>query len=108
MGNIRFDWRWVILIGTVAVLANARRLPPAVLALALGAAGIYLLYAGWQQWGGGSFSRTHVKYWRGQRYEVRPDRRRTAIPSLRAIGPALLPLILGLTLVLSAVAVVLR
>lgn len=108
MTNLRFDWRWVALIVIVAVLANSRRLPWPVLAIALGVGGAYLLYYGWQMWGGGSISRTQVKYWRGQRYEVRPQRRTQLLPPLRAIGPAIIPLLLGVVLVLAAISIVLR
>ena len=107
MTNLRFDWRWIALIVIIAVLANSRRLPWPVLVLALGIGGGYLLYYGWQVWGGGGISRSQVKYWRGQRYEARPQRR-AQLPSLRTIGPALVPLLLGAVLVLAALAVVLR
>ena len=50
MGRIRFDWRWVALIGFVALLANANRLPWQAIALALGGAGAYVVTIGWRAW----------------------------------------------------------
>lgn len=110
MPNIRFDWRWVALIAGVAVLANARRLPWPVVALALAAGGIYLLVMGWQAWtrAGGPPSRGRVTYWRGQRYEVAPPRRGPALPRLGDIGPAAIYLLFGSVLVIGAITVALR
>ncbi len=107
MSNIRFDWRWIVLIVIVAIVANGSALPWPVLVLALGGGGGYLLYMGWQVWSGGSISTPRVTYWRGQRIEVRPQRR-ASLPSLRTIGPALLYLIIGSALLLASLAVVLR
>jgi len=107
MPGRRFDWRWIALILIVAILANGTRLPWPVLFLALAGGGGYLLYQGWQIWGGGSFSSKRVTYWRGQRIET-PAQRRKGLPPLRAIGPALLYLVIGGALVLAALAVLLR
>lgn len=108
MGNINFDWRWIVLIVGILALTNARSIPSPLLALLLGAGGAYLLYQGWRVWGGGSFgSRPQVKYWRGQRYEVRPQRRGSRIPSLRNITPALGYLLIGGALLASAVVIAL-
>jgi hypothetical protein len=52
MGSFRFDWRWVILIGFVAILANGRALPWPITALVLGGSGGYLLNLAWRSWGG--------------------------------------------------------
>jgi hypothetical protein len=108
MSNLRFDWRWVVLIVAVAVLANGRRLPWPLLAVGLAAGGGYLLYQGWLSWGGTRNSGPQVKYWRGQRYEVRTRRRGPSLPPLSAIGPAVLYLVIGGALVLAALAIVLR
>jgi hypothetical protein len=109
MRNIRFDWRWVALIVFVAILAGAQSIPWPILALALAAGGGYVLYMGWQIWNGGSgggFSRQpRVTYWRGQRIELTPERRRS-MPSLRSITPALVYLIIGGALLLGAIALV--
>lgn len=107
MPNIRFDWRWVALIGLVAIIANGQRLPWPVLFLALAAGGGYLLYLGWQIWAGGSISPRRVTYWRGQRIE-KPANRRIGLPPIRAIGPALFYLIIGAALVLAALTVLLN
>ena len=37
MRGFRFDWRWLILIGFIAILANAPALPWVVIALTLAA-----------------------------------------------------------------------
>jgi hypothetical protein len=107
MQNIRFDWRWVALIVFVAILASAQSIPWPILALALGAGGGYLLYMGWQIWSGGRGigSKPRVTYWRGQRIELAPERR-SGMPPLRSITPALVYLVLGGALLLGAVAVV--
>jgi hypothetical protein len=107
MPGRRFDWRWIVLIVIVAIIANGAQLPWLVLFLALAGGGGYLLYLGWQVWGGGAFSSKRVTYWRGQRIET-PAQRRRGLPPLRAIGPALLYLIIGGALVLTALAVLLR
>jgi hypothetical protein len=44
MRGFRFDWRWLILIGFIALLSNAAAIPKPVTALTLGAAGGYLLW----------------------------------------------------------------
>src|SRR5689334_2628352 len=108
MRNFNFDWRWIILIVGLLALTNARRIPSPLLALLLAVGGGYLLYQGWRVWGGGSFGgRPQVKYWRGQRYEVRPQRGAPRLPSLRNITPALGYLLLGGALVASAIVVAL-
>ncbi len=109
MNSWRFDWRWVAAIVVVALLANNGRLPWQVIAATFALSGGYLLYYGWQVWSGStSRSSSQVKYWRGQRYEVKPQRRGSSLPSLSEIGPAALYLMIGLVLVLSALAVLLR
>lgn len=107
--DIRFDWRWLALIGLLVVITNAARLPWAVTALALAAAGGYLLYRGWVIWrrAGGTPSRSRVTYWRGQRYEVGPPRPGPALPDMRGLRPAAAHLFVGGVLTLAAVAVAL-
>jgi hypothetical protein len=109
MPNFRFDYRWIILIVAVVVLANARALPwPLVAALLLGAGG-YLLAWGWKIWNGGvtSRSRPRVQYWRGERIET-PAAPRPALPPLRELLPALVPLLLGVALLLSGISITLN
>jgi hypothetical protein len=110
MRSFRFDWRWLALFGFVIVLANAASIPPLVTALVLALAGGYLLRSGWAAWvrSGGAPSRTRVTYWRGQRYEVGPARRGPALPDLRGVGPAVLPLLIGGALLLAALGVALQ
>jgi hypothetical protein len=100
----------VALIGFVAMIANAGRLPWQLVALALGGVGIYILTLGWRAWtqAGGASSRSRVTYWRGQRIEVAPQRRGPALPRLNDIAPALIYLLLGGSLMLAAVAMVLN
>jgi hypothetical protein len=109
VGRFRFDWRWVALIGFVALLANAGRLPWQVVALALGGAGAYVLTIGWRAWtrSGGVSSRGRVTYWRGQRIET-PPRRGIVMPRFGDIGPAAIYLLIGGALVLAAVAITLN
>jgi hypothetical protein len=109
VGRLRFDWRWVALIAFVALLANAGRLPWQVLALALGAAGAYILVIGWRAWTrpGSALSRGRVTYWRGQRIET-PPRRGVAMPRLADIGSAAIYFLIGGALVLAAVAIILN
>lgn len=110
MRGLRFDWRWVGVIAVLVVLTNSSRLPPLLTALVVGAAGIWLLYTGWQAWvrEGGPPERSRVTYWRGQRIELAPPRRGPALPQMRAIGPAVLYFILGIVLLLAAGVIGLR
>lgn len=109
MNTGRFDWRWIAVIAVVVILANNAHLPWQVVAGAFAASGGYLLYYGWQVWSGTNMrSSGQVKYWRGQRYEVHTPRRGPSLPSWGAIGPAAMYLLLGVVLLLSALAVVLR
>jgi hypothetical protein len=110
VGNIRFDWRWVAVIGVLVVLANAGRLPWPVTALVAAGGACWLLAQGWRVWvrEGGAPARSRVTYWRGQRYELAPERRGPALPRWRDIGPAALYFILGGVLLLAAVAIALR
>jgi hypothetical protein len=108
MNNVRFDYRWIVLLVVVIVLANAQRLPwPAVAALLAGGGG-WLMYQGWRSWRGGVTSRVmpRVQYWRGQRIE-QPRAARPTLPPFREIGPALIPLVVGATMILAAVSLVL-
>ena len=108
MGRLRFDWRWVALIGFVALLANARHLPWQVVALGLGAGGAYVVAMGWREWtrSGGAPSRSRVTYWRGQRIET-PARRGAAIPRLSDIASAAIYFLIGGALILAAITVIL-
>lgn len=110
MRDINIDWRWIVALGALIVLALSPRLPWGVTALVLGGGGGYLLWSGWQIWtrSGGPPSRSRVQYWRGQRIEVGPERRGPALPRWGDIGPALLPLVLGGVMVVGALAIVLR
>lgn len=110
MSNIRFDWRWVVVIGVLVVLANAGRLPWPATALIVGGGGIWLLAQGWRVWAraGGAPQRSRVTYWRGQRIEVGPTRRGPALPRWGDIGPAAIYFLLGVVLVLAAIAITLR
>lgn len=112
MRRVRFDWRWLLLIGLIAILANARSLPWFVTALALGAPGVYLLALAWQAWGGtigrrGGNSR-RVTYWRGQRIETSGPSRRLRPGTWDELAPILVYSLVGLALILAAVAVLLR
>lgn len=108
MQQFRFDWRWVALIVVIAIIVAGQRIPWPIFMLALAGSGGYLLYMGWQIWSGSSSSGgNRVTYWRGQRIELKPERR-SKMPSLRAITPAIVYFVLGGILVLGAVAVVLR
>jgi hypothetical protein len=110
MTNMRFDWRWIGLIAVIAILANNGRLPWTVTAAAFALSGGYLIYYGWGKWTGSGFrsNGSQVKYWRGQRYEIRPARRSSSLPSLSTIGPAAIYFALGAVLLLSALAIALR
>lgn len=111
MRKTRFDWRWVVVIVVVIVLANAGNLPWPMLAIVLAGAGGYLLNMGWRIWSRGSATAgpTRVKYWRGQRIELpSTPSGRGPIPPLRAIGPALVYVLIGAALALAGIAVLLR
>ncbi|MFN8569499.1 MAG: hypothetical protein U0Z44_18695 [Kouleothrix sp.] len=85
MGNLRFDWRWLIAIVVLVALTNSARLPWPVTVLIVGAGGVWLLLIGWRVWvrEGGPPARARVTYWRGQRIERWP-RRAVARPSAYA------------------------
>jgi len=110
VSNVRFDWRWVAGVVVIAVLASAGRLPWYVTTLVAGGSGIWLLVAGWQAWvrSGGPPSRGRVTYWRGQRIETAPVRRGPALPRWSDIGPAVLYLIFGGILLLTAITIALQ
>lgn len=101
------DWRWVGLIVVVALLANGHLIPWPVTALLLLGGGGYLLFVGWQVWSGTSnpFQSTRVTYWRGQRIEVKAAQGARGIPPLRAVGPAVVYLVIGAALLLGGIAV---
>jgi hypothetical protein len=108
MQQFRFDWRWIAAIVVIAIIVAGQRVPWPIFMLALAGSGGYLLYMGWQIWNGaGSSGSKRVTYWRGQRIELEPERR-SGMPPLRAITPAIIYLVLGGILVLGAVSVFLR
>jgi threonine/homoserine/homoserine lactone efflux protein len=109
MRTLRFDWRWIAVIAALAVLASWRQLPWQLTALVLGGGGVYLLLTGWRTWTrfSGPPSRDRVTYWRGQRIELAPQSRGPALPRLRDIGPAAIPLLIGGVMVLAALSLVL-
>jgi hypothetical protein len=111
MGSFRFDWRWVILIGFVAILANGRALPWPITALVLGGSGGYLLNLAWRSWGGswgGLGGSRRVTYWRGRRIEMGGPPRRVRRLNLSEMGPVLIYALIGLALVLAGIVVALR
>jgi threonine/homoserine/homoserine lactone efflux protein len=110
MQNIRFDWRWLVLVGGLIVLAAGSQVPWIIRLLVLAGGGGYLLWIGWQKWtlSGGPPSRSSVTYWRGQRIELEPRRRGPALPRVQDIGPALIYLIIGGLMVLAGAALVLQ
>jgi hypothetical protein len=112
MQNMRFDWRWLALIVAIAVIVAGPSIPWPILALTLGGGGAYLLFMGWKVWSGGSMGggggRSRVTYWRGQRIELPPEPRRSSLPSLSGILPALIYLLLGGALVLGALGIVIQ
>jgi|HigsolmetaAR201D_1030396.scaffolds.fasta_scaffold64741_1 hypothetical protein len=110
MNSWRFDWRWIVLIVFVALLANANRIPWPLLAGTFLVSGGYMIYYAWQSVGGMGFGRstTQVKYWRGQRYEVRSPRRGPSLPSTEQLGPLIIYLGLGLILLLSGASIILN
>ncbi|PDW04011.1 hypothetical protein [Candidatus Viridilinea mediisalina] len=111
MGQLRFDQRWLILVGLIIVLANASALPWQVVALSLAGVGGWLLWTAWQMAGGSSLlgrDAGHVTYWRGQRIERPPlprQRRPTSWPSL---APILVIGLFGAALVMAGLVVFLR
>jgi hypothetical protein len=109
MSGFRIDWRWVVLIAFVAVLANGRSLPWQVTALALGVGGGYLIGMAWRAGGiggGGRRAGARVTYWRGQRIE-RPSRPRRIGPmAWGELLPAIVYALLGLALLLGATTIV--
>ncbi len=111
MDRRQFDWRWLILIALIALLANARALPWPVVALALGGTGSWLLWQAWLLWSGGgrlgSGSR-RVTYWRGRRIEQVGPPRRFGPVTWVAVVPVALVALLGVVLLLAALVVLLR
>lgn len=112
MHRFHFDWRWLLLIGLIAILANARSLPWFVTALALGGMGGYLLALAWRALGAsggwGSSTARRVTYWRGQRIETSGPPRRFRPRTWDELAPILVYALGGLALVLAALAVTIR
>lgn len=110
MRGVRFDWRWVVAIVVVVILANSRALPWPLVAGVLAGSGGYLLYLGWQVAGGspGRENGRRVTYWRGQRIEREAPPPRIRMPSWREFGPAALYLVIGGALLLGALAIAAR
>jgi hypothetical protein len=113
MRGFRFDWRWLILIGFIAILANGRALPWPVTALAFAAAGGFLLSMAWRSWGlGGSWTggreSKRVTYWRGTRIETSGPPRRYRPKTWEEIAPVVIYGVFGAALLLAALAVTLR
>lgn len=108
MNRMNFDWRWVSAIAVIVLLTQATRLPWYLMAAILAGGGAYFISLGWNAWrrenGGGS---SRVTYWRGQRYEVAPQRG-PALPRWRDVAPALVFLAIGSVLVLAAASLVLQ
>ncbi len=110
MNRYRFDWRWIGVIAVFVVLASANSLPWFVTAAVLGGGGGYLLSVGWQTWkrSGGAPSSSRVTYWRGQRYEVAPQRAGPALPRMGDIGPAFVFLLLGAIMLLGSISIIMQ
>lgn len=111
MRGFRFDWRWLILIGFIAILANARSLPWPVTALTFAAAGGFLVTMAWRSaglggWGAGGGSK-RVTYWRGTRIETQGPPRRFRPRTWEELTPVVLYGIVGAALLLAALAVTL-
>jgi threonine/homoserine/homoserine lactone efflux protein len=115
MRNFRFDWRWIGLLLIVALIANSQVIPWQALALLLIGAGGYMLWVGWRVWTTGTATpglpamrQKRVKYWRGQRIELDEPAPvwKKRMPSLRAITPALVYLLIGFALVLGGLGIV--
>jgi hypothetical protein len=112
MRGFRFDWRWLILIGFIAILANADSLPWPVTALAFAAAGGFLITRAWRSWGvgggwGGADTR-RVTYWRGQRIESSGPARRYRPKTWSELAPVVVYGLVGGALLLAALTVALR
>ncbi len=111
MRGFRFDWRWLILIGFIAILANSRSLPWPATALTLAIAGGFLVSRAWQAWGAGGWPRGSTKrvtYWRGTRIETAGPPRRLRPTTWGELAPVLVYAIIGAALLLAALAVTLR
>lgn len=111
MRGWRFDWRWLLVIGFIAVMANAQSLPWFVTSLTLGGAGGYLLIMAWRAWNrsaGWSRNGRRVVYWRGQRYEMHGPPRRIRFTGWSELAPVLVYALVGLAMLLAALAVLLR
>lgn len=111
MNRMQFDWRWLILIALIAILANARSLPWPVVALALGGSGAWLLWQAWLLWSGGGrtgSSARRVTYWRGRRIEQGGPPPPPWSGNWFAVAPAALVALLGVILLLAALVVLLR
>ncbi|NTU83330.1 MAG: hypothetical protein HGA45_28840 [Chloroflexales bacterium] len=112
MRGFRFDWRWLILIGFIALLANAGSLPWPVTALALTGAGGAMLWMAWRSWGLGGWSggrdTRRVTYWRGTRIETQGPPRRARLATWTELAPVVVYALLGTALLLAALAVLMR
>lgn len=112
MRGIRFDWRWLLLIGFIAILANARALPWPVTALTLAAAGGFLALQAWRAWdvggGGRGASSKRVTYWRGTRIETEGPPRRFRPKTWQELAPVVLYGVIGAALLMAALAVTLQ
>ncbi|RRR66214.1 MAG: hypothetical protein EI684_21090 [Candidatus Viridilinea halotolerans] len=111
MSQFRFDQRWLILVGLVVVLANAKALPWQVVTLTLVGVGGWLLWLAWEKWGGGSRlgrNTGRVTYWRGQRIERPPLPRQLRPTAWYALAPVIVIALFGLALIMAGLVVLLK
>src|SRR5687768_14522939 len=81
MQDIDLRWVFVIVVVVLLLLRGSIFQGPLGVVLAL-IAGSYLCTVGWERLRGGAtpLRSTKTTYWRGQRVELRPDRRASAPP----------------------------
>ncbi|NTV62434.1 MAG: hypothetical protein HGA65_02710 [Oscillochloris sp.] len=110
MRGWQVNWRWVALIGFIALLASGPSLPWPMTVLVLVAGGSYLIGMAWRISGGVRHRRQtpRVTYWRGQRIDMPgPDRRPPSL-SVGAMIPSIVYALIGLALLIGAILVVLN
>ena len=110
---MRFDWRWIVIIVVVALIANLQALPwPLVSAALLGSGGYLVWYALRNAGMRVGSQRSREVYWRGRRVDLEAERPAAhnwmRLPSWQALRPVAVYLLIGSVIFLVGVSHLMR